>query len=481
VIDRSAAADPEAVHLLVGLFSFLQVRRLRGEGDPIVEERAGRLRRHLGSFLEAEGRLRVDRRGPHLFVNGGRWRPVVEQRVAMRSLWQDLERARLGGWELLREAGAIQALLEIYPRLRECVEERTSLASSGGAGPQAFHLGPGVRALPLAEGPGVVPGEGPPEAERVMRTFVRALAGARSLFRQFAATRIPELRRSRSLVHEMIDCLAEEDFTLLGLTAIQDFDEYTFQHSVHVTVLATALGQWLGLPRRDLADLGVAALFHDIGKLHVPREILHKPHQLRPQEWSLVRAHPLAGARRLLPYGAASPVAATAACVCLEHHMHYDGKGYPQLADWSQGLFARIVSLADCYDAMTASRVYSTRPLTPDSVILHMIQGAGRHFDPDLIRLFVARVGLYPAGSIVRLRSGEEAIVLGPPETAAQVERPRVAILRKGPRGCELAAERDLSAGPPEDGAHAIQGALGPAESSVSVDDLLSGYHVASR
>lgn len=459
------------------LFALLQLRRLRGAGDARVRERVQAWLRQLAWFVSRDGSpVRIIRVGPHLRVNGLRVATHAGTRLAVGSLRLDLERLGAGGIEFDGEIGV--ATLEAFIELWVSVGNATPAVESGMAGPGSVGrdaLGE-IRLLPPGEDCAEA-GIGPDMREQARQTFFRALGVARAVTRQVAVHRVPELRKSRAVVHEMVDSLTEERYSLLGLAAIQDFDPYTYQHSVHVSLLALALGQELGLSRRDLADLGVAALFHDVGKIQVPKDVLHKPGRFGPRDWAVMHTHPLAGARALLHYGGRGDLAQRIMLVSAEHHMRFDGSGYPRLGgDWQQGLFSRLVSLADCFDAMTASRTYMRRPFTPDAVVRYMLENSGRMFDPDLLRLFVGRVGLFPVGSLVRLESGELAMVMEPPASPAELERPRVRILGAGPRAPVAGEERTLAACPATDPRGRIRAGCHPQDHGVDVDAVLTSH-----
>jgi HD-GYP domain-containing protein (c-di-GMP phosphodiesterase class II) len=468
--------DPAPI-LVRDLFALIQLRRLRGPDDSRVRDRAeGWLRQLAEIALASGGPVRIVRAGPHLRVNGLRVASHAGTRLALGSLRLDLERLGAGGFEfsgaVTREA--LEAFLAAWARGGIAVTP----ADADVAGPRSggCDLAVGIRLLPPGEDAAEA-GTGSDLREQARQAFFRALGVARSVARQVAVHRAPELRKSREVVHEMVDSLTEERFSLLGLAAIQDFDPYTYQHSVHVSILALALGQELGLSRRDLADLGVAALFHDMGKIQIPKDVLQKPGCFGPRDWAVMRTHPLGGARALLHYGGRGDLAERIMLVSAEHHMRFDGSGYPRLgADWQQGLFSRLVSLADCFDAMTASRTYMRRPFTPDAVVRYMLESSGRMFDPDLLRLFVAKVGLFPVGSLVRLESGELAVVVEPPASTAELERPRVRTLGQGRLGLVAGEERTLAAGPAADPRGRIRAGCHPQDHGVDVDALLTSH-----
>ena len=471
-----AVEDP-APTLVRDLFALIQLRRLRGPDDPRVRERAEAWLLQLAELARTSGgSVRLVRAGPHIRVNGLRVASHAGTRLALSSLRLDLERLGAGGFEF--SGGVTGAALEAFLAAWALGGAAVSPANAESAEPRVsgVDLAPGIRLLPPGEDAAEA-GTGSDLRDQARQAFFRALGVARSVTRQVAVHRAPELRKSREVVHEMVDSLTEERFSLLGLAAIQDFDPYTYQHSVHVSILALALGQELGLSRRDLADLGVAALFHDMGKIQIPKDVLQKPGCFGPRDWAVMRTHPLGGARALLHYGGRGDLAERIMLVSAEHHMRFDGSGYPRLgADWQQGLFSRLVSLADCFDAMTASRTYMRRPFTPDAVVRYMLENSGRMFDPDLLRLFVAKVGLFPVGSLVRLESGELAVVVESPASTAELERPRVRILDQGPFGLVAGEERALAAGPAADPRGRIRAGCHPQDHGVDVDALLTSH-----
>jgi len=249
--------------------------------------------------------------------------------------------------------------------------------------------------------------------KRARQTFFGALRVARFQMSSLSGQSSPALRRTRQVVHKIIDTLVEEEFSLLALTALNAFDTQTFLHSVNVCILATALGQRLGLNKRELSELGVAAFFHDLGKMNMPKPVLNKPGTFSPAEWEIMKTHPLEGVRTLVRSDQLSSLTMKVALVGLEHHMRFDLTGYPRMGDqWDIGVLSRIVSIADCYDAMSSHRTYETNRLIPHRVMTHMLGRSGKNFDPVLMRLFVGLMGLYPVGSLVELTGGEQAVVV---------------------------------------------------------------------
>jgi HD-GYP domain-containing protein (c-di-GMP phosphodiesterase class II) len=227
----------------------------------------------------------------------------------------------------------------------------------------------------------------------------------------------------RSVVRSLLDNVLHNQDALLGLTGLKDFDEYTFYHSVNVAIISLALGARITRDPRFLSSLGTGALMHDIGKIVVGAEILNKRGPLSADEWSVMRKHPLYGAER----AAMTPGLDKAAVVIiLEHHMRLDGCGYPQrYPERPQRLASRIVAVADSYDAMTSRRGYSAARL-PDEAVGILADNAGSSLDPRIVRLFIEVMGIYPPRAVVRLTTGETAVVTG--SNVGQPLRPRVRI-----------------------------------------------------
>jgi HD-GYP domain-containing protein (c-di-GMP phosphodiesterase class II) len=159
-------------------------------------------------------------------------------------------------------------------------------------------------------------------------------------------------------------------------------------HLEGVGSLAFETGRMLGLRRDELDELARAAQLHDLGKLAVPDEILHKPGPLDEREWAFIRQHTIVGERILR----ASPALRSVATVVRSAHEHWDGSGYPDgLAGEDIPLAARIVCACDAYDAMTSDRPYR-KAMTPENALNELMRLAGEQFDPNVVRVVVAHV-----------------------------------------------------------------------------------------
>jgi len=218
--------------------------------------------------------------------------------------------------------------------------------------------------------------------------------------------------RAKRAIHDLIDHLVHDEASLLEFTAIKDFDDYTYAHSTNVGIFAISLGLRLGLDKQRLSQLGFAALFHDVGKVRLPADLIKKPEKYNEDDWEMMRRHPILGALTMAMLPAIDRHNARAVLVAYEHHMALDGSGYPQTGTPRESsLFSRIVSLVDAYDAMTSGRVYMKTRVSPDEALGRMIRQSGRQFDPILLRALVHVLGIFPVGTFVRLNTGESGIV----------------------------------------------------------------------
>ena len=237
-------------------------------------------------------------------------------------------------------------------------------------------------------------------------------------------------KHAKRAIQNIVDLMMQDEPAMLGFTTLRCHDQYTQKHSVNVALLSVALANRVGYPKPELADLGLAALFHDMGKSAIPLDVLNKPGEFTDEEWRAMRNHPTEGVLSLAKLRGITNLPARMATASFEHHMNLDFSGYPKLkTPWNLSLTGRILMIADCYDAMTSSRVYRREPMSPSKVLNMMFQKSGKSFDPTLMKLFITCVGIIPIGSLVELTSEEFAVVLKPAANASDSERPLVKVI----------------------------------------------------
>ena len=196
---------------------------------------------------------------------------------------------------------------------------------------------------------------------------------------------------------------------LLNLMSVKEKDLITFVHLLHVSVLSMSFASKLGFAKDDVLDLGIAALFHDVGKLHISSEILKKEGKLADDEFARIKDHPLLGSMILQGYQDALGI--LPAVVAFEHHLRFDRKGYPKVPyPRPPHAASLIVSLCDVYDALAQKRSYKT-DYPPNKIYEIMILEKGKLFDPALLDRFFQVIGVWPIGTIVMLTDGRIAVV----------------------------------------------------------------------
>lgn len=208
--------------------------------------------------------------------------------------------------------------------------------------------------------------------------------------------------------HILDDLLGNKDI-MLNLSDIKAVDDYTFAHSVNVCVLSLVIGIAMGYNRERLEKLGVGAVLHDIGKIAIPIDILNKPGKLTDTEYKMIQEHPRLGYEIVKKH---SSISSLSAMVVLTHHERYDGGGYP-LGKKGEEIyeFSRIVAIADVYDALTSDRVYKKKAM-PHEAIEYLIAMGNIQFDENIVNKFIQHVAPYPIGTIVRLNTGIQGIVV---------------------------------------------------------------------
>jgi HD-GYP domain-containing protein (c-di-GMP phosphodiesterase class II) len=272
--------------------------------------------------------------------------------------------------------------------------------------------------------------------EESNKLMTRAILFMAEVMRAVEQKRPIQLPKAHRISQQLADIIDADESILLGLASIKNYDEYTFSHSVNVSVLSMLIADRMELPKKEIAKIGVAALFHDLGKTHVPQTILNKPEQLTTGEWKLMERHPMLGVIELSRVRSLRMIV-DPLFVSLQHHLRYNGEGYPEKPGrWELHPYIAIISTADIYDAMTTPRIYRKFTLTPDRALRFILHKSGKIFNPVVAKVFIRVMGIYPIGTVVQLDSGENAVVIRQNEQTRLMHRPVVALIHEdGPHG----------------------------------------------
>jgi HD-GYP domain-containing protein (c-di-GMP phosphodiesterase class II) len=247
------------------------------------------------------------------------------------------------------------------------------------------------------------------ELERARKLQARSKAAVTSMFQEARMGNAIKVSEAAPLVEEINQSITRNPEAFLNLARLKTKDDYTYMHSIAVCAQMIALGKQLGLTSAELKNAGLAGLLHDVGKMLIPDEVLNKPGKLTDEEFEIVKQHPRKGWEIL--HGSAD-ITDTALDVCLHHHERVDGTGYPErISGDLLTLFSRMGAVCDVYDALTSDRCYK-HGWEPAETIRKMAEWRNGHFDERVFQAFVKTIGIYPSGTLVRLKSGRLAIVI---------------------------------------------------------------------
>lgn len=269
-------------------------------------------------------------------------------------------------------------------------------------------------------------------ASMARKTYSHALTSILSMSAKSGVKKKVGIQKSKRVVQGMIEILAKDESILLGMSTIRNYDDYTYTHSVNVAILGMCIGRRLGLSRHLLEQLGLSGLFHDLGKVDVPIELISKTSKLTEDEYEKVKTHSINSVRQIIRLNADHTLKAKLVLPPFEHHLGIDLSGYPQTnRRVPVSLLGRIIAVADHYDAMTSSRSYRKVPISPDVALKIMMESAGTVLDPVVLKIFIEMMGIYPVGSLLVLDTKEVALSARTPEDADS-GRPIVCILSRG-------------------------------------------------
>jgi len=310
------------------------------------------------------------------------------------------------------------------------------------------------------------------------RTYAQSVQVAKDALGDVRLGKAVNVRKVKRAVQGIVDQVLSNETSMVTMTTLRDFDEYTFTHCVNVCIFSVVIGQRLGLDKLLLYELGLGALFHDIGKQRVDVDVINKPGGLTEEEWVQLKQHPIEGLLVLFKLHGFTDVPYRQMLIAYEHHMKLDLSGYPpNQRERDPTLFSRIVSVADAFDAGTSVRSYQYHPWPPDTVLREMRDNPRRGFDPLLVKALITATGVYPIGTLVILDTHELAVVSDVNKDPELLHRPRVKVI-SDPLGVPLteAVTLDLAVNDPTTGAAArsIIKTTDPQKYGIRVSDYLT-------
>jgi HD-GYP domain-containing protein (c-di-GMP phosphodiesterase class II) len=270
--------------------------------------------------------------------------------------------------------------------------------------------------------------------EREIREAEGAFRQARSLAKDILANirlgRALDISECEAVVDRCVDSIIRNPSALLLLTQIKNRDDYTAEHSMNVCILSATFARHLGLSEEEIKTVGLCGLLHDVGKNRVSLDILNKAGALTKEEFDEMKKHPTYGRDLLMSTAGCQAITVD---VTFSHHEREDGRGYPRgLSSENIPYFAKLVSLADTYDAITSHRCYDRGRTSAEALeIIHQMRGT--QFNSELAEAFIECIGEYPPGCLVELNTGEVAIVTRCYRQDRR--RPKVLVVRSAEKG----------------------------------------------
>ena len=260
----------------------------------------------------------------------------------------------------------------------------------------------------------------------------------------------PDATAARSMIDGLAQAVAQNRTALLALTTLKNYDNYTFTHMVNVSILTMGQARGLGIDGPLLREFGLAALMHDIGKVRTPLEILNKPDKLTDDEFAIMKRHVVDGAEilRMTP-----DVPTLAPVVAFEHHLRLDGSRLSRRASRARrSTSARCCAASPTSTTRCARSATTSRRFPTDRILAVLKRNDGTQFDQHLVRRFVQLIGIYPAGNLVRLNTGEIAVVMNVyapdpvPAAGPRADRSRRQAARSAVRAEPVGDERGSAA-----------------------------------
>ena len=425
-VDSTAALQSQGQTLLTTFYAALQALKLFPLENQTVQKALEDLHRAASRVVEREEGVEIGLVGDFIFINDVRIRLDLSTYAAFSLLSKSLNKHEIGTvilhlgvereeWPpflaLLLQAPAEEKPFEtLARRLRETAARH-------------IEVGPERERARLDEDDDV-------SKEAAKRAYFQTVEVARHVLGDTRLGKSVNARRVKRAVQSIVDQVLNNETSIMGMTALREYDDYTFTHCVNVCIFSVVLGQKLGLEKLQLYELGLGALFHDLGKMRVNAEITNKPAALTDAEFEEMQQHPTEGLLALFNMHGFGEVPFRAMLMAYEHHMKRDLSGYPKnKRPRKPTLFSRIVAVADGFDAATTQRVYMDRALRPEEVLEEMRDNPRRGYDPLLVKALINVTGIFPVGTLAILDTYELAVVKAANPDPAKLNQPIVRVI----------------------------------------------------
>jgi HD-GYP domain-containing protein (c-di-GMP phosphodiesterase class II) len=426
-VDGAAALQRQGQAVLGALYSALQSLRLFPLENQTVQKALDDLHRATTRVVEREGGIEIGLVGDFIFMNDVRIRLDLSTYAAFSLISASLHRHGIGTIHVSHglEREEWPPFLSLLLAREEAEEEAfENLAQRLAATPvRHIEVGPERDRPHLDQDEHV-------SKEAAKRAYFQTVEVAKQVLGDTRLGKSVSARRVKRAVQTIVDQVLNNETSMMGMTALRDYDDYTFTHCVNVCIFSVILGQKLGLDKLQLYELGLGALFHDLGKMRIDPGITNKTTALSGEERREMQEHPTEGLLALFNMHGFGEVPYRAMLMAYEHHMKVDLTGYPRNKRPRQPtLFSRIVGVADGFDAATSHRSYQAVPWRPEDALHEMRDNPRRGYDPILVKALISVTGIYPVGTLVFLDTHEMAVVTAPSPDRDNLHQPIVKII----------------------------------------------------
>ena len=383
----------------------------------------------VNRIIQREGHLLLKIVRDHFFFNNTRIIASADKYLLFKTFWREMRKRRVGGIEFSEAVTGdhLNDLAYLLSGLEENQENNYLFVEKQLEQRNIESIEVGKLELLKDE---EIDGDSEGQKKDSKEVYFRCLGLVREGVEAIRQQNPLPIRKAKRLMQSAVDAILQDDTTLLGLANIKNYDEYIFNHSVNVAIYAMALGQRIGVSKKYLSHLGIAGLFHDIGKTKIPGEILDQTGNLSPEASSLLRSHPVIGTEIIMGMKEWGELSARMMEGAFEHHLGYDLTGYPRLSQKKTiTLFGRIVAMADFYDALVRPRVPHRFPYASEKIVGMMLERRGKEIDPGIAKVFIHMVGVFPLGTLALLNTNEMGIVTQVQEDMELINRPKVCLL----------------------------------------------------
>jgi len=461
----------EGRRLLTAFYGALSALKLYPVENETVQGALAELHSLVERVVAVDGGAEIRAVGDFFFLNETRLRLDLSNFATFGSFASALQQHGIGAVEVLagiekKEWAPFISMLLRKPAAEAPFEsflERFALAPV-----QHIHL----RSVTEADQPAAEE-----KLTAAKRTYAQSVKVAKDVLGDMRLGKAVNVRKVKRAVQGIVDQVLSNESSMITMTTLRDFDEYTFTHSVNVSIFSVIIGQRLGLDRLQLYELGLGALFHDVGKQRLDVNVINKAGSLTDAEWAHLKEHPTEGLLTLFDMVGFADMPYRQMLMAYEHHMKIDLTGYPpNKRARHPSLFTRICAVADSFDAGTSVRSYQYQPWPPDAVLQEMRDNPKRGLDTLLVKVLITATGVYPVGTLVILDTHELAVVAQVNKDPALLHRPTVRVI-SDPVGLPLAQPKDidLAENDPATGAprHQIIKTTDPQKYGIRVSDYL--------